>query len=177
MKYARQQQSGGIGSGAAVVIILAVGGLAFWQLKTLFRERHSDDTADAVQTAVVADAADTAPYTSTPLLSSYDGGETGRVERTIAEDRATYRALTFLPALGENEVYRAWLLKKGLADVVPLGVLSARADGSFGLEYVASPATGVAEPRDFTQLVITREARQTDGKPTGNVIVRATFEE
>lgn len=106
-----------------------------------------------------------------PLVSTFDGQHTGRVQSFLTKNSADMIVLAYLPALDlAADSYHVWLLKDGLADVKDMGKLAPRADGSWILNFTAGPASGIVDPRAYGSVVVTREPNDGNGSPSGNKI-------
>jgi len=106
---------------------------------------------------------------SIATLSSFSNGEQmGRATRVFLDHSATIEVFAELPPMEISAfTYDVWLVKDGLADVVNLGSLTPRADGSWIGTFVADPATGVIDPTLFSEIVIMLEPRDGNEAPSG----------
>ncbi len=113
---------------------------------------------------------------SAPLVSAFDGQHTGRIQRYLTKNSADMVVLAYLPALDmAADSYHVWLLKDGLADVKDMGQLAPRADGSWVLNFTASPSTGIVDPSVYKSIVIMREPNDGNPAPSGHRIAEAKF--
>lgn len=113
---------------------------------------------------------------SAPFVSAFDGQHTGKIQRFLTNNTADMVVLAYLPALDmAADSYHVWLLKDGLADVEDMGQLTPRADGSWVLNFVASPTTGIADPTLYKTVVIMKEPNDDNAAPSGNRIAEAKF--
>ncbi len=187
----RSRRRGRLLSSLALVLI---GSGGFYVAFNWFRH-DAEDSAVKAETTVAAEAEADVPADqptvptlkkvvpalkvtedATPLISVFDGQHTGRVQRFSNDGSAEFALLAYLPALDlKAEGYHVWLLKDGLADVKDMGELNPRADGSWVLSFRAGPETGIAEPKDYSSLVIMRELNDGNPAPSGNRIAEAKF--
>ena len=170
---------------ALLLLVLVGGGVwVFWKSVGHFRaaakerqeaakeKNEAEKTAEGTLPAGIP-LADTAQ-----IYSAYDGQATGRMNRTFTGDTATIEVLVFLPALDVTQAsYEMWMLKDGLADVVDVGELILRGDGSWAATFVAGPATGIVDPHLFSTLVIMQEPRDGNPSPSGYKIAQGSWEE
>ncbi|MFZ2682241.1 MAG: hypothetical protein WAZ14_04065 [Patescibacteria group bacterium] len=113
---------------------------------------------------------------SAPLVSAFDGQNTGRIQRFLTKNSAEMVVLAYLPALDmAANSYQVWLLKDGLADVKDMGELAPRADGSWILNFTAGPSTGIVDPRLYETVVIMQEPKDGNPAPSGQTIAEAKF--
>lgn len=158
-----------IGLSLIILVLLVLGGSAFWFGLRAFRA-HADEKVqksgnEFLQEEALADALQ--GISSIATLSS-SSGDVGRAARTLHAGIATIDILVALPAVDSSAYeYRVWLVKNGLADVVDVGALVPRADGTFAGVFTAGPATGVVDPVLFSKIVIMLEPRDGDSSPSG----------
>ena len=132
-------------------------------------------TPDAAATTTVPEITAPAQATS-PLVSAFDSQHTGKVDRLLKTDTAEFYVIAYLPPLDlKTDEYHVWLLKDGLADVRNMGALAPRADGSWVLNFSASPVTGIAHPDKYTSVVIMREPTDGNPAPSGYRMAEAKF--
>ncbi len=169
-----------------LIVGLIGSGFLFWKGLHIFRSSAEQTQEQAAQAAEqntlqqeqnpILDASTGALLNDTiSLYSTYDGQATGRASRTFNQGFATIDVLVYLPALDPSLTYEVWMLKDGLADVVLLGELAPRADGSWAATFIAGPATGIADPHDYTTMVIMQELRDGDTRPTGFKIAQGSW--
>ncbi len=165
-------------------LLIVIGVAGFYGAMQWFRS-GADDTLAMTQEAeseTVAEAA--APATqeapaeaSSPLVSAFDGQHTGKIDRLLKTDAAEFYLIAYLPPLDlKAHEYHVWLLKDGLADVRNMGSLTPRADGSWVLNFSASPVTGIADAAQYTTVVIMREPTDGNPAPSGYRIAEASFQ-
>lgn len=167
-----RQKTRNIGPLIGVSVLFIGGVVAFWFGLRAFRT-HADAQKAQGELASLDGAneigadIESIPYGAS-LFASSGGGEVGRMTRVFAQNVATIDVLVSLPAI-ENSAftYDVWLVKDGLADVVDLGALTPRADGSWAGTFVAGPATGVVDPTLFSEVVIMLEPRDDHAEPSG----------
>lgn len=158
-----------IGPAVVICVLLAGGGSAFWFGLQAFRS-HADEQiqksgTDFLQEETLEDALQGVPSIATLSSSS---GEVGRAARVLNAGVATIDILVALPAADTSVYeYRVWLIKNGLADVVDVGALVPRADGTWTGVFTAGPATGVVDPILFSEIVIMLEPRDGNSAPSG----------
>lgn len=160
-----------IGPAVFICVLLLGGGSAFWFGLQAFRTNANEQSREGASDAVQEDASDSSlqnfPSVAT-LISSSGAGDIGRATRVISEHVATIDVLVVLPAADTSVYeYRVWLVKDGLADVVDVGALTARADGTWAGVFTAGPATGVVDPALFSEIVIMLEPRDGNNAPSG----------
>lgn len=169
MLRSHRPQAQRIGLSLVVLVLLVAGGGAFWFGLQAFRS-HADEQiqksgTDFLQEEALEDALQGVPGIATLSSSS---GEVGRAARVLNAGVATIDILVVLPAVDTSAYeYRVWLIKNGLADVVDVGALVPRADGTWTGVFIAGPATGVVDPMLFSQVVIMLEPRDGDEAPSG----------
>ncbi len=116
--------------------------------------------------------------THADFISAFDSQATGTATRDASTDgkSADYNLLVYLPGLDPKvETYAVWLLKDGLADVKRMGELSARADGSWTLDFTAGPVSGIASPDAYRDVVIMKEPKGSVNTPSGTKMATASF--
>lgn len=164
-----RSRSRSVGPAFFVGAVFIVGVCAFWFGLKAFRthalERAQAKVFEGEDGALAVDL--TGIPTIAPLHSS--AGEIGRATRVFTHaTHATLDVLVTLPALDTTVyTYDVWLVKDGLADVVNVGSLSLRADGTWAGTFVAGPSTGVIDPALYTQLVVMVEPRDGNDAPSG----------
>lgn len=154
---------------ALVGIVLVCGVSAFWFGLRAFRAHAEEQAAQKTPDALVENlgVSENNSYPSIAVLQASDQ-DVGRATRVFAEDSATIDILVALPAIDvATAEYRVWLVKDGLADVVDIGALSARADGTWEGVFFAGPATGVADPAFYSDVVVMLEYRDENPAPSG----------
>ncbi len=166
---------------AIVIFALLVGGIsAFWFGLRAFRahaeeqEKNTDTVASKSQNA--KNDVENAPALAT-VFSYASGGDIGRVSRVINGDIATLDILVALSGIDTvSSEYHVWLVKDGLADVVDMGALTPRADGTWVGVFLAGPATGVIDPKLFSEVVIMLEPRDDNPAPSGVKVGEGSFQ-
>jgi hypothetical protein len=159
-----------MGSTIAVALLLVGGMAAFWFGLRAFRAQASaqaeathadDDIAQEIQET------DLVHIPAIAVLRS-SAGDVGRATRVLSAGSAMLDILVTLPALESTSgEYHVWLVKDGLADVVDVGALTARADGTWTGTFSASPATGIVNPLMYSEIVIMSEPQDGDIGPSG----------
>lgn len=158
-----------IGPAIVICVLLVGGGSIFWFGLQAFRS-HADEQIqksgnEFLQEEALEDALQGVPGIATLFSSS---GEVGRAVRVLNAGVATIDILITLPAVDTSVYeYHVWLVKNGLADVVDVGALVPRADGTWTGVFIAGPATGVVDPMLFSGIVIMLEPRDGDEAPSG----------
>jgi hypothetical protein len=160
-----------IGPAVLICALLLGGGSAFWFGLRAFRTNADEQSREGALHTSQENISDSSlqnlPNVAT-LVSSVGAGDIGRATRVINEHVATIDMLVVLPVVDAlTYEYRVWLVKDGLADVVDIGALTARADGTWAGVFTAGPATGVADPVLFSGIVIMLEPRDGDEAPSG----------
>lgn len=161
--------------GPALLVVALVGGgvCAFWFGLRAFRA-HAREQALEKTSRADASASEVLDLTRIPALATLrsSAGDIGRATRTFtSETDATIDILVNLPALDTAVyTYDVWLVKDGLADVVNIGSLTGRADGSWAGVFVAGPSTGVINPGLYSQVVLMVEPRDENLAPSGNKV-------
>lgn len=169
-----------IGPAVLICVLLLGGGSAFWFGLQAFRT-HADkqlqeDMVDVVQESVGDISLQNIPSIATLSLSSNDE-QIGRATRVFLDRSATIEVFAELPPMEISAfTYDVWLVKDGLADVVNLGSLTPRADGSWVGTFVADPATGIIDPTLFSEIVIMLEPRDENEAPSGVEMSVGTWE-
>ncbi len=188
-KSRRSRLSRRVGKVFPSLALVVVGCAGFYLAMQWFRSDAENapvlaqETAliDEVGTAAAPSAATEQPLLKTeelsaPLVSAFDGQHTGRVQRYITNNSADMIVLAYLPTLDmAADSYHVWLLKDGLADVKDMGQLAPRADGSWVLNFTASPSTGIVDPSVYKSIVIMREPNDGNTAPSGYRIAEAKF--
>ena len=195
-KSRRSRLSRSLGTLLPSIMLVLVGSGGFYMAMQWFRGdaeetpalAATEETADVTTTTATTTPVVTAATakveevilkteeTSAPLVSAFDGQHTGRVQRYLSKNTADMVVLAYLPTLDmAADSYHVWLLKDGLADVKDMGQLTPRADGSWVLNFVAGPSTGIVDPRQYEALVIMREPNDDNPAPSGNRIAEAKF--
>ncbi len=164
------------------IALVVVGCAIFYLALQWFRQdaEHDPVQAEEAHEAVASGITDTSVSISqditVPLVSAYDGQHTGRVQRFFNHQGTEMMVLAYLPNLDmAADSYHVWLLKDGLADVKDMGQLVPRADGSWVLNFVAGPTTGIVDPRVYKSIVIMREPNDGNTAPSGQRIAEAKF--
>lgn len=175
MIHSLRSRSRRIGPVVLVVVLLLGGGSAFWFGLRAFRT-HADERSQKSALNVVAENVPDASLQNLPsivsLVSSSGAGDVGRATRVVSDQVATIDVLVTLPVLDVSVYeYRVWLVKHGLADVVDIGALTPRADGTWAGVFVAGPATGVVDPILFSEIVVMLEPRDGNEAPSGVKVV------
>jgi hypothetical protein len=164
-----RSRSRSFGPALFVVVVFGVGVCAFWFGLKAFRA-HALERAQA-KALEVEDGTLTADFTGIPVVTTLQSsaGEIGRATRVFTDaTNATIDILVSLPVLDTAVyTYDVWLVKDGLADVVNVGSLTLRADGTWSGIFVAGPSTGVIDPALYTQLVVMIEPRDGNSAPSG----------
>ncbi len=133
-------------------------------------------TSLEAQMAQVATTGLASVSTTVPLVSSFDGQRTGKVDRYTLSDGYEFYLLAYLPNLDTNlETYHVWLLKDGLADVRDVGELTLRADGSWVSHIVANTMTGFSSPETYASVVIMKTPHQVTSATLSQKIAEAKF--
>lgn len=161
-----------MGSALLIGVVVLGGAGAFWTGLQAFRAQAKDRQAEeARRSEGVGEESMLQELSAVASLVS-GGVNVGRVTRVMQDEGAVLEVLVTLPPL-DSQVYEyhVWLVKEGLADVVDLGALTARADGTWTGVFVASPATGIIDPMLFSRVVIMLEPRDGNPAPSGNKIV------
>lgn len=163
--------------------LAVIGAAVFYAGMTWFRSHTtvspelaaaSEAITETLTTPSVS-AAEFAP-TKANLVSAFDGQVTGVVNRTQTEQSSDFHVLVYLPGLDRSvETYAVWLLKDGLADVKRMGELSARADGSWTLDFTAGPVSGIATPDAYKTVVIMKSPKGSGDTPAGVKMAEAVF--
>ncbi|MEK9156824.1 MAG: hypothetical protein AAB448_01655 [Patescibacteria group bacterium] len=171
MIHPLRSKSRRIGPAVLICVLLLGGGSAFWFGLQAFRTHADEQSQEDASDTVLEDALDTSLQnlpSIASLISSSGAGDIGRATRVIHEHVATIDVLVALPAADTSVYeYHVWLVKDGLADVVDIGVLTARADGTWAGVFTAGPATGVVDPALFSEVVIMLEPRDGNDAPSG----------
>lgn len=176
----RGSRSGGassrILSTIGLVVLVAVGGLAVLWSINWFRE-HAEEKRQAAQGEESATDDDVQmmaalmTFEATASLKSGAGDVVGVVRRMGTIEQPTYSVVLNLPPIdGAAQAYEMWMLKDGLADVKSVGMLLARADGSWALEWTTQ------NPLEYTNLVVMLEPNDGNATPSGNKIAEGRFE-
>ncbi len=171
MIHPLRSKSRRIGPAVLVGVLLLGGGSAFWFGLQAFRthadQQSQEGTADVVLKEISDITLQNIP--SIAILSlSLSGEQVGRATRIFVDHAATIEIFAELPPMEISAfTYDVWLVKDGLADVVNLGPLTPRADGSWAGTFVADPAAGVIDPTLFSEIVIMLEARDGNEAPSG----------
>ncbi len=177
-RHRSRRHTGRLVSSIALVLIGCAG---FYLALQWFRSDAEDVQATVVEAVVAKGSYEeqlSAPSheLSAPLVSVFDGQHTGRVQVYPAPGSVEIIVLAYLPTLDMTaDSYHVWLLKDGLADVKDMGQLTPRADGSWVLNFMAGPTTGIADPSTYHALVIMREPNDANLAPSGNRIATAEF--
>lgn len=154
-----------------LVGLVFVGGVsAFWFGLRAFRAHAEERAAEQVSGLSPDEASDIALEMAVPSIAvlGTSGQDVGRATRVFAGGGATIDILAVLPAIDSTAAeYRVWLVKDGLADVVDIGALTPRADGTFAGVFLAGPATGVVDPALYSEVVVMLEYRDGNSAPSG----------
>lgn len=173
----RSHRSSGGGSRfwrvASVVVLAALGVAVVLGAIAWFRAQESTQQS-ASDTRGLAEGEQTrAPDTrtdATAALLDASGTSIGLVTRSGTIEATAFQTVVHLPAIdGAASAYALWLLQDGLADVVSVGDLVPRADGSWELTFTA------ADPLDYPRIVITLEPNDGNPLPSGNQVATGSF--
>lgn len=178
MLHSHRPKAQRIGLSLVVLVLLVAGGSAFWFGLRAFRA-HADVQSQKMVLNHEDDLASASLLQSLPataIISSSGGADAGRATRVIHEGIATIDVLVTLPAIESSAyAYHVWLVKDGLADVVDVGALTPRADGTFSGVFTAGPVTGVIDAALFSELVIMLEPRDGNAAPSGMKVGRGEW--
>lgn len=171
MIHPLRSKSRRIGPAVLICVLLLGGGSAFWFGLRAFRMHADERSQEGVSDAISESNSDTSLQglpSIASLVSSSGARDVGRATRVIREYVATIDVLVTLPGVDASAYeYHVWLVKDGLADVVDIGVLTARADGTWAGVFTAGPATGVVDPTLFSEIVVMLEPRDGNEAPSG----------
>lgn len=161
--------------GGIMVFVVAMGG-AFLIYSAIGWFRNSTADRQGVTTETVSMATveeDDSPIKTTahvPFVAS--GSNVGTLDRAGEATNLQFFALVSLPAIDQSSTsYEVWMVKKGLADVRSVGKLSARADGTWSLQW--NMADLAAEALNYTTVVIMLEPNDGNTTPSGNKAAEA----
>lgn len=152
-----------------VGLVLVGGVSAFWFGLRAFRA-HAEEQAAEKAFEVSDETSEAFDATTIPSIAvlGVSGQDVGRATRVFTEGSATVDILATLPSLDVTTAeYRVWLVKDGLADVVDIGALTPRADGTWAGVFLAGPATGVLDPAFYSEVVVMLEYRDGNPAPSG----------
>lgn len=169
MMYRMHTKKRNIGLVVLIFGILLVGVCIFWFGLRAFRA-HADERSLAQEDPLIEEdiLSDTSFPPTVAILRSPSDGEVGRIARTPYEQSAMLDVVVTLPSIdAASYAYHVWLIKDGLVDVVDIGALTPRADGTFGGTFFAGPATGVVRPELFSEVVIMLEPHDDHAAPSG----------
>lgn len=170
MIHRTRPRSSALGPALLVSVLVIGGGCAFWFGLRAFRAHALENalakTSEA--TSSTSEVQDLAHLSAIATLRDA-AGDVGRATRTFTDEtHATVDILVSLPAVDAAAyTYDVWLLKNGLADVVNIGSLLPRADGTWAGVLLAEPSTGVLDPALYSQIVIMAEPRDGNDAPSG----------
>lgn len=173
MIHSARSRTRAFGPAVFAVLLVCGGGGAFWFGLRAFRSQAQEHALRAgagdarVQQAVV----DLAALPAIAVLRT-SSGEIGRATRVFtSETTATVEVLVNLPPLDTTAyTYDVWLVKDGLADVVNVGSLALRADGSWAGTFLLGPSVGIVDPIRYAQMVLMAEPRDGNAAPSGNKV-------
>ena len=160
-------------------IVFLVGGVAFWFGLRAFRAQADYRSAQATSLdfSDLSETVDAHALPGIAVLRS-SAGDIGRATRTFAEGSATIDLLVALPPLIDPHVeYGVWLVKQGLSDVVDIGALTLRADGTWSGVFLVGPVVGVVDPALYDEIVIMIEERDGNAAPSGDKVGEGTWED
>lgn len=169
-----------IGPAVLICVLLLGGGSAFWFGLRAFRT-HADERSREGASHTVSESSSDISFQGLPsiasLVSSSGTGAVGRATRVMSEHVATIDVLVTLPGIDMSAYeYHVWLVKDGLADVVDIGALTSRADGTWAGVFTAGPVTGVVDPMLFSEIVIMLEPRDGNEAPSGVKVCMGAWE-
>ncbi len=156
----------------ASVSLLAVLGvvIVLWAID-LFRDR-ADARQGATNVAETSDAQGESDQSidSVAALADASGTAVGVVTRSGTALAPSYVLVAQLPPIDSAaNAYTVWLIAEGLADVLPVGDLTPRADGSWALTFTTS------DPLAYPNVVVTLEPNDGDARPSGARAAEGNF--
>lgn len=157
-----------------LVILVVIGaglayGLILWFRSTA---EHSLEETKIERLGELASPVALAPENVTAMarVMLMSGENIGTVSRVGTIEIPEYSLLVTLPALMDDSTYEIWMVKEGLADVKSVGILDARADGTWAKTFT------LADPLQYPKIVIMREPADDKSEPSGNIVAEGVFE-
>lgn len=164
---------------AAIVLMflgaVGFGGLVVYKKIALL----GADASDTVSHSAITVFANPIPERSgtTEILDS-NGVSIGTADRARNADGSAVIKVhvpSLLPQGDVSAVYHLWMIKDGLADVVHVGTLEYRADGTWFAAFTLSPQTGILEADRYGTCVITQETSDAVSIPSKIILGKAQW--